>query len=147
MDIALSNFDLWDWCKQLGIPLKGIFARNEKMGKNHSPCIINLDDIEGVGTHWVCCWFSGKKFEYFDSFGLPPPLEWEKNLKKWHPEIKTFSRNNFQIQEWTSVRCGYYCLCFLNEKNKGKTYAEILSMFTKNPKENEKIIKDYFVKK
>ena len=51
------------------------------MGKNHSPCVINLDSIEGFGTHWVCCWFSKDLFEYFDSFGLPPPLEWEENLR------------------------------------------------------------------
>ena len=91
VDIALSNFDLWDWCEQLGIPLKGIFARDEKMGKNHSPCIINLDDLEGVGTHWVCCWFDGKAFEYFDSFGLPPPLEWEEKCEKMFSEDENFS--------------------------------------------------------
>ena len=147
VDIALSNFDLWDWCEQLGIPLKGIFARDEKMGKNHSPCIINLDDLEGVGTHWVCCWFDGNVFEYFDSFGLPPPLEWEKNVLKWFPKMKTFLRNNFQIQDALSLRCGYYCLCFLNERNKGRSYAEILGMFSENPRVNEKFIKDYFVKK
>ena len=119
MDVPLSNFDLWDWCEYLKIPLKGIFARNEKMGKNHSPCIINLDSIEGFGTHWVCCWFSEKHFEYFDSFGLPPPLEWEENVKKWFPKMKTFLRNNFQIQDFPSLKCGCYCLCFLNEKKQG----------------------------
>ena len=90
VDVPLSNFDLWDWCEYLKISLKGIFARNEKMGKNHSPCIMNFDSLEGVGTHWVCCWFSKDHFEYFDSFGLPPPLEWEENVKKWFPKMKTF---------------------------------------------------------
>ena len=33
VDVPLSNFDLWDWCEYLKIPLKGIFVRNEKMGK------------------------------------------------------------------------------------------------------------------
>ena len=142
MDVPLSNFDLWDWCKELGIPLKGIFARNEKMGRNHSPCIINLDDIEGLGTHWVCCWFSVDHFEYFDSFGLPPPFEWIENIPK---KMKTFLRNDFQIQDIASVRCGYYCLLFLNEKKKGKSYNEILQMFSrKNPQKNEKIVKKYF---
>ena len=142
----MSNFDLWDWCEELGIPLKGIFARNEKMGKNHSPCIINLDEIEGLGTHWVCCWFSGGKFEFFDSFGFPPPLEWEKNIRKWFPRIKTFLRNDKQIQAADSVRCGYYCLMFLNERNNGKSFEEFLSMFS-IPEENEKIVKKYFTKK
>ena len=114
------------------------------MGKNHSPCIINLDDLEGVGTHWVCCWFTGKKFEYFDSFGFPPPLEWEENIRKWFPKIKTFLRNEWQIQAADSVRCGYYCLMFLNERNKGKSYEEFLRMFSRNPEKNERIVKKYF---
>ena len=102
VDVPLSNFDLLEWCERLNIPLKGIFARNEKMGKNHSPCIVNLDSIEGFGTHWVCCWHGNHHFEYFDSFGLPPPLEWEENVKKWFPKMKTFLRNNFQIQDFLS---------------------------------------------
>ena len=120
MDVPLSNFDLWEWCGYLKIPLKSIFARNERMGKNHSPCVINLDSLEGFGTHWVCCWFSQNHFEYFDSFGLPP-LKWEENIAKWFPKMKTLERNNFQIQDFRSLKCGYYCICFLNEKkNKGK---------------------------
>ena len=114
------------------------------MRKNHSPCIVNLDSIKGFGTHWVCCWFSEKHFEYFDSFGLPPSLEWEENVKKWFPKMKTFLRNNFQIQDFPSLKCGYYCFCFLNEKNKGTKYADILKMFSSfNPKENEKSIMKY----
>ena len=115
------------------------------MGKNHSPCVINLDSLEGFGTHWVCCWFSKNHFKYFDSFGLPPPLEWEENVKKWFPKMKTFQRNNFQIQDLPSSKCGYYCICFLNEKKtKGKKFQDMLKMFSSsNPKENEKIIVTY----
>ena len=58
--------------------------------------------------------------------------------------MKTFLRNNFQIQDFPSLKCGYYCLCFLNEKNKVKKFADILKMFSSsNPKENEKIIVKY----
>ena len=71
-DVALSNFDLLNWCEYLRIPLKGIFSRNEAKPLHHSPCIINLDDFGSLGTHWVYCW-KGKDMEYFDSFGMPPP--------------------------------------------------------------------------
>ena len=46
------------WIKFFEIKnFKGIFSRNEHMPKpEHSPCIvINLDDLEGPGSHWVCC--------------------------------------------------------------------------------------------
>ena len=66
----------------------------------HSPCIINLDDFGSLGTHWVCCWPAKDKgtYEYFDSFGLPPPLEWEKEMHG----MTHFFRNDNQIQ-WEKV--------------------------------------------
>ena len=109
------------------------------MPKNHSPCIINLDDLGGPGTHWVCCW-GGR--EYFDSFGLPPPAEWEIELIL--EGSKTFLRNDNQLQWEFSVRCGYYCLLFLNEHNKGRSFRDILSMFSENTHANEAVVKDYF---
>ena len=58
--------------------------------------------------------------------------------------MKTFERNNFQIQDFPSFKCGYYCICFLNEKNKGKRYEDILKMFSSSdPKKNERIIVKY----
>ena len=113
--------------------------------QNHSPCIINLDDLGGQGTHWVCCWAThlwGTPTEYFDSFGLPPPAEWEIELIL--EGKKTFLRNDNQLQWEFSVRCGYYCLLFLNERNKGRSFRDILRMFSKNTHTNEAVVKDYF---
>ena len=142
-DIPLSNFDLIDWCKYLKIPIKGIFSRNESKPYDHSPCIINLDDLGKAGTHWVCCRHSKKgEYEYFDSFGLPPPLEWETELIK--KGLKSFLRNDVQIQCEKSLRCGYYCLLFLNERNRGTSYQNILDMFSDDLHENERVVKKYF---
>ncbi|KAL9965715.1 hypothetical protein ACROYT_G029557 [Oculina patagonica] len=43
----LNSIDLMRWCELLGINIIGIFSRDEHMPKKHSPCIINLDDLEG----------------------------------------------------------------------------------------------------
>ena len=142
-DKPLSNIDLRKWCNFLRIPIKGIFSRNEKKPFFHSPCIINLDDFGSLGTHWVCCWPKGKGlYEYFDSFGLPPPLEWEKEMSMHG--MTHFFRNDNQIQWEQSVRCGYYCLLFLNERNKGTSFADILKMFSNDLLQNEEIVKKYF---
>lgn len=142
-DVPLSNIDLKRWCSCLRIPFKGIFSRNETKPLHHSPCIIYLDDFGSLGTHWVCCWRSkNRTYEYFDSFGLPPPLEREMEIETLGK--KHFFRNNKQIQWEKNVRCGYYCLLFLNERNKGTSYKKILDMFTNDVLKNEKIIKKYF---
>ena len=116
-DTPLSNIDLKRWCDFLRIPIIGIFSRNEPKPLFHT-------------------------YEYFDSFGLPPPLEWEKE-KLMHGK-KHFFRNDNQIQREQSVRCGYYCLLFLNERNKGTSFANILKMFTDDVLQNESIVKNYF---
>ena len=81
-------------------------------------------------------------YEYFDSFGLPPPLEWEKEMSMHG--IKHFFRNDNQIQWEQSVRCGYYCLLFLNERNKGTSFVDILKMFSDDLLQNEQISKELF---
>ena len=52
----LSNFDLMEWIKKLGIKhFRGIYSRDGLPHKIKKECgIINLDDIQGPGTHWVC---------------------------------------------------------------------------------------------
>ena len=142
-DVPLSNLDLREWCRFLNIPIRGIFSRNEEKPLHHSPCIINLDDFGSIGTHWVCCWKAKNgDHEYFDSFGLPPPDEWEQELKRMGK--KGFLRNDNQLQSIKSVRCGYYCLLFLNERNRGTGFKDILNMFSSDVLENERIVKNYF---
>ena len=52
----LSNFDLMEWIKRLGIKnFRGIYSRDGLPKKIKKECgIINMDDITGPGTHWVC---------------------------------------------------------------------------------------------
>jgi len=83
--------------------------------------------------------FQNGTYEYFDSFGPPPPLEWEKEMS-----VQGINSNDNQIQWEQSVRCGYYCLLFLNERNKGTSSANILKMFADDVLQNERIVKNYF---
>ena len=45
-----------EWIKKLGIKhFRGIYSRDGLPHKIKKECgIINLDDIQGPGTHWVC---------------------------------------------------------------------------------------------
>ena len=81
--------------------------------------------------------------ECFDSFGLPPSNEWVQEMRKL--VHKTFLRSDNQIQWIGSVRCGYYCLLFLNERNKGTSFEDILKMLSCNVHENERVVKNDFL--
>ena len=52
----LSNFNLFDWIKKLGIKhFLDIFSRDVLPKKIEKECgIVNLNDNQGPGTHWVC---------------------------------------------------------------------------------------------
>ena len=77
----LSNYDLKDWVKQLGIKhFRGVFSRDilPEQIKRKECGIINLDTHIGPGTHWVAYRNIDKYCEYFDSFGLSMPTEVKK---------------------------------------------------------------------
>lgn len=70
--------------------------------------IINLDNDEGEGTHWVAYYKNNNIVKYFDSFGnLQPPLEVLRYLgNNINYNYKRFQKNN-------SFNCGHLCLQFL----------------------------------
>ena len=140
-DIPLSNLDLLDWVDFLKIPnFKGIFARDSQDHVHRTGCcIINLDDEVGNGTHWVATFIKprSKFFYYFDSFSLPPPLEFL--------DYGLYNKG-YPIQNILSVRCGYFCLYFLDNIWR-KSFCDCLKVFDlKDSEKNEKFIKKYFSK-
>ena len=65
----MSNFDIMKWVKELKIKkFDGVFNKESRQWASNCG-IINLDNNNGPGTHWVC---NVDSF-YFDPFGLPPP--------------------------------------------------------------------------
>ena len=90
----LSNFDLMDWVAKLGIKnFRGIYSRDGLPRKIRKECgIINLDDITGAGTHWVChrnldSVLGKPVVEYFDPFGLIMPNEALKYFRTARKQI------------------------------------------------------------
>ena len=129
----------------LAIPKwKGIFSRDSKDHLHKEGCrILNLDDEVGVGTHWVAHQIKGKICLYFDSFSMPPPVEFVDYANKL--EMKIIYNGGHPLQDLLSVRRGYYCLYFLHEIQK-KDFYDVLKVFSlSSPKKNEAFIKKYFL--
>ena len=52
---------------------------------------------------------------------------------------------NNQIQNINTTTCGYFCLYFLDEMNKGKSYYDLLKVFDIHDTiKNEKFIENHF---
>ena len=59
---------------------------------------------------------NGDKATYFDSFGVKHiPKEYRKSIGN-----KNISTNNYRIQAYDSIMCGYFCIGFVHFMLKGK---------------------------
>ena len=141
----MSNFDLLNWCKYLKIPIKNVLSRDQKVPHNHKQTffIYNLEPSYLFGSHWVCTFAKNNVINYFDSFGLPPFQEMVDHAKK---QNVTLLHQNQQIQNLYSSVCGYFCLYFLNEMNKGVDYFDLLQVFGTDTIKNEAFLERYFKK-
>lgn len=73
--------------------------------------IINLDDHNGYGTHWVALYIKNNQAVYFDSYGEIYPLAvYEFVNRKDNVDL---TRNNIQLQHLDSNVCGWWCIYFL----------------------------------
>ena len=144
----LSNFDLMDWVKKLGIKhFRGIYSRDVLPNKIRKECgIINLDDIQGPGTHWVCyrnldsVVESLPVVEYLDPFGLIMPNE---ALRYFNTSGKQIVYSIDEIQSRSTVLCGYWCLYYLYERQRGNSILDAIH----NPhfdSDNSDFIREYF---
>lgn len=77
--------------------------------------VINLDSINGPGTHWVAYCKKLNNVYYYDSFGdLPPPLE----LVKYFGSESKIYYNYLKYQDFDTYICGQLCITFLYHFNK-----------------------------
>ena len=138
----LSNFYLMDWVKKLVIrSLRGIYSHDRLPKKIKKECgIINLDDMSGRGTHWVCYRNIDNVVEYFDPFGLIMPNE---ALRYFNTSGKHAVYSIDEIQNRNTVLCGYWCLYYLLERQRGNSILDVIH----NPhfdSDNSDFIQEYF---
>lgn len=101
--------------------------------------IINLDDSDGPGTHWVGYYIHIDNPLYFDSFGLSPDDRTIKFLRGSNPILY----NDSQLQDFDSDRCGWFVAKWLVSMLGGISfYDSLYDKFVQIPSpSNEKLVK------
>ena len=136
-----------NWVDYLGIKhFKGVFSRDSlpHQIKNNECGIVNLDSKLGSGTHWVAYRNGKSHAEYFDSFGLEMPFEVAQYLDTSGKQIYY---SGDEIQERDSVLCGYWCLYYLIERQKGVSMLNVIhntEFDMNNQAINHRFIINYF---
>lgn len=127
----------------------GVYSRDNlpNQCKPNTSLILNLDNENGPGTHWVCIYNgSPDAIEYFDSYGFPPPEEVINYMKKCNKDI---AYSTSQLQSLNSVMCGYYCMYYINERANGKSMYDIIydfkQLYNDTTNHNDpQLLKNYF---
>ena len=138
----LTNFEISEYYKNEP-RFNGVYSRNNlpKTIKKGA-YLINLDEYENTGMHWVSLFVKTNEAIYFDSFGIehiPNEIKFIGN--------KNIISNIFRIQAYDSIMCQYFCIEFINYMLKGKTLLDYTNLFSLNDfKKNNRVIKRIFKK-
>ena len=106
--------------------------------------IINSDDDQGDGMHWMGLKIISKnKCLFFDSFGEPPNKSITNYLSEQFRKIKVIY-NSIQIQSVFSNKCGEFSMQFICMVNNEKSFNKFLSLFNhKNLLANDVITQNF----
>ena len=147
----LTNFEIREYIKNES-KFNGVYSRdNLPKTIKKGAYVINLDEYENIGTHWIALFVKPKYEIYFDSFGvehLPKEIkklisnEQSYSAKACNKKIKA---NIFRLQAYDSIKCGYFCIEFINYMFDGKSLIDFTSLFSPHYfKKNDQIIKRIF---
>ena len=82
----LSNFEIQKYYQDEP-KFNGIYSRNNLTKIKDGAYIVNLDEYQSIGSHWIALYVNAKNIRYFDSFGVEhiPKEIWKfignKNVK------------------------------------------------------------------
>lgn len=114
-------------------PLFGGVLSRDHVARAHSGKIyvFNTDVSSGPGTHWVVIDRTYKSSYFFDSFGF-------SSTHYKFPKISNYSKQ--QVQSRFFDTCGLYTIFYVHCRAKKQSPKRILSVFSKNLKNNDKYI-------
>ena len=147
---SLTNIEISEYYKNEP-RFNGVCSRNNLLNNiKKGAYVINLDEYQNTGTHWISLFVKTNEAIYFDSFGIEHiPKEINKFIHS--KELGSAVGNNkiksniFRIQAYDSVMCRYFCIEFINYMFKGKTLLDYTNLFSPNDfKKNDQVIKRIF---
>ena len=98
--------------------------------------VLNLDNSDEPGSHWVVAWFYNDMTEYFDPFGLPPA-----DKRCLHFLGPNMFYNTVKLQLLLSNACGFYCIYFVIKRASGIAANSIVETLSRL--DSDFVVKDY----
>ena len=136
----LTNFEIQKYYENEP-KFTGVYSRNNLPKIKDGAFILNLDEYESIGTHWIPLYVNDNNVTYFDSSGIE---HIPKEIKKFIGN-KNVVINIYRMQAYDSIICGYFCIGFIDFMLKRKSLLQYTNLFSPNDYEkNDKVILKYF---
>ena len=116
---------------------QGVFSC-DTLPPNPQLLVCNTDPHDKPGTHWIVIYVDKNgRGEYFDSFGMEPPVVFKDYMNK-HCRNWTFNRR--KLQSVLSRFCGHYCCFYCVYRYNGFSMRKIVTMFTNDVTVNDVLV-------
>jgi hypothetical protein len=116
------------WEELCKISLKELLSK----GKDKIGIVFNTDKHTEPGSHWVAMFIDCKKksIYYFDSYADDAPKEIKTLGKRLQKQSEALGKRykyieNRKRHQWSNSECGMYCLFFIIELLKGRSFNKI----------------------
>ena len=110
----LTNLEIQKYYKN-ELKFNGVYSINNLPKIKDGAYIINLNEYESIGTHWIALYVNAKKITYSDSFG----------------DINIIT-NIYRIKAHGSIMCWYCCIGFIDFMLKGKSLLAYTNLCSSN---------------
>lgn len=114
----------------------GVFPMDSLPKMDYGCYVINTDDADEPGEHWLAVYNDHGHIEYFDSFGRLPL---DKRLEIFLGDH--YKYNKIQLQQLFSNACGFYCVYYILHRVRGFTMEEIITVLKRS--DGDFIAKDF----
>jgi len=110
--------------------------------------IINTDNHNKPGQHWVGVYIDSERMFFADSFGRSVwdesfPVDFRKTLKRLSLGRRLIY-NPKLVQSLTSNACGYHCMYVLDRLSLNKSIREIYRVFDDDLTANDSFVVKYY---
>ena len=120
----------------------GVYSRDDLPKEiKDGAYVINLDEHDDIGTHWIALFCKTNEIVNFDSFGVEHVPE---KIKKFIGN-KNIKANIYRVQANDLVICGYFCMGLIDFMLARKTLIDYTTLFSPHDLDkNDQIILSYF---
>ena len=123
----LTNFKIQKYSENEP-KFNGVYSRHNLSKMKNGAYVINLDEYESIGTHWIALYTNAENITYFSSFGVE---HIPKEIRKFIGN-KNIITNIYSIQAYNSVTCRYFCIEFIYLMLRDKSLLEYTDLFSPN---------------